>query len=327
MYTFLSRCNNMPFTPFTSPGNDPLYCEAISTGSLRLDATLAIGGIPAGHITEVFGPESSGKTTLILHVLASGQRDGKLAALIDSDHALDPVYARRCGIDSQQLYICQPGDAEQALSICSSLIKSGSFSAIAIDSATALLPLEEAALDYGASYAKYQQQLLDHAIPSLAISALKTGTALIFSNQLRIHSGSVYHQRPSSTAVLALKLHSALRLELINLKNIYDHGEIVGNRVQVKVAKNKFANSATPTRIDILYNEGIDCAGEILDLAVDFLICHRSGNSYFYGSQSLGDSRRSAKDFLLQNTAIAREIELAVRQRLFPGSREEYLEK
>jgi recombination protein RecA len=224
-----------------------------------------------------------------------------LAALIDSDHALDPVYARRCGIDSQQLYICQPGDAEQALSICSSLIKSGSFSAIAIDSATALLPLEEAALDYGASYAKYQQQLLDHAIPSLAISAL--------------------------TAVLTLKLHSALRLELINLKNIYDHGEIVGNRVQVKVAKNKFANSATPTRIDILYNEGIDCAGEILDLAVDFLICHRSGNSYFYGSQSLGDSRRSAKDFLLQNTAIAREIELAVRQRLFPGSREEYLEK
>ena len=288
--------------------------EAIPTGALSLDMALGIGGVPRGRIIEVFGPESSGKTTLALHVVAEAQKMGGEAAFIDAEHALDPVYAKKLGVDIDNLIVSQPDTGEQALEITESLIRSGALDVIVVDSVAALVPKAEIDGDMGDSHMGLQARLMSQALRKLAGAINKTKTVLIFINQLREKIGVMFGNPETTTGGRALKFYASVRLDIRKIENIKQDGEVKGNRVRVKVIKNKVAPPFKTASVDIIYGSGISHSGEVLDLAVDLNIINKSGAWYSYNGEKIGQGRENAKSYLINNKNLMDDIELKIRK-------------
>ena len=287
--------------------------EAIPTGALSLDMALGIGGVPRGRIIEVFGPESSGKTTLALHVVAEAQKMGGEAAFIDAEHALDPVYAKKLGVDIDNLIVSQPDTGEQALEITESLIRSGALDVIVVDSVAALVPKAEIDGDMGDSHMGLQARLMSQALRKLAGAINKTKTVLIFINQLREKIGVMFGNPETSTGGRALKFYASVRLDIRKIENIKQDGEVKGNRVRVKVIKNKVAPPFREAEFDIVYGEGISKAGNILDMAVNMDIIEKSGSWFSYDGNRIGQGRENVKKYLKENPEILADVEQKVR--------------
>ena len=287
--------------------------EAIPTGALSLDMALGIGGVPRGRIIEVFGPESSGKTTLALHVVAEAQKMGGEAAFIDAEHALDPVYAKKLGVDIDNLIVSQPDTGEQALEITESLIRSGALDVIVVDSVAALVPKAEIDGDMGDSHMGLQARLMSQALRKLAGAINKTKTVLIFINQLREKIGVMFGNPETTTGGRALKFYASVRLDIRKIENIKQDGEVKGNRVRVKVIKNKVAPPFREAEFDIVYGEGISKAGNILDMAVNMDIIEKSGSWFSYDGNRIGQGRENVKKFLQDNPDLIKEIDEKVR--------------
>ena len=287
--------------------------EAIPTGALSLDIALGIGGVPRGRIIEVFGPESSGKTTLALHVVAEAQKMGGEAAFIDAEHALDPVYAKKLGVDIDNLIVSQPDTGEQALEITESLIRSGALDVIVVDSVAALVPKAEIDGDMGDSHMGLQARLMSQALRKLAGAINKTKTVLIFINQLREKIGVMFGNPETTTGGRALKFYASVRLDIRKIENIKQDGEVKGNRVRVKVIKNKVAPPFREAEFDIVYGEGISKAGNILDMAVNMDIIEKSGSWFSYNGDRIGQGRENVKKFLKENPDILDDVEKKVR--------------
>ncbi len=287
--------------------------EAIPTGALSLDMALGIGGVPRGRIIEVFGPESSGKTTLALHVVAEAQKMGGEAAFIDAEHALDPVYAKKLGVDIDNLIVSQPDTGEQALEITESLIRSGALDVIVVDSVAALVPKAEIDGDMGDSHMGLQARLMSQALRKLAGAINKTKTVLIFINQLREKIGVMFGNPETTTGGRALKFYASVRLDIRKIENIKQDGEVKGNRVRVKVIKNKVAPPFREAEFDIVYGEGISKAGNILDMAVNMDIVEKSGSWFSYNGDRIGQGRENVKRYLQDNPKILEDIEKKVR--------------
>lgn len=288
--------------------------EAISTGSLNLDIALGIGGLPKGRIIEVYGPESSGKTTLALHAVAECQKAGGIAAFVDAEHALDPVYAQKLGVDVNELLVSQPDTGEQALEITDTLVRSGAIDILIVDSVAALTPRAELEGEMGDSHVGLQARLMSQALRKLTGSINKSKTIVIFINQIRMKIGVMYGSPETTTGGNALKFYSSVRLDIRRVGAIKDKDEIVGNATRVKVVKNKLAPPFKQVEFDIMYGEGVSKTGEILDLGVKAGVVEKSGSWYSYSSQRIGQGRENAKRFLLENSQIATEIEMAIRQ-------------
>ena len=293
--------------------------EAIPTGALSLDLALGIGGIPRGRITEIYGPESSGKTTICQHIVAEAQRLGGTCAYIDMEHALDPAYAARCGVDVDSLLISQPDMGEQALEITETLVRSGAVDVIVIDSVAALVPRAEIEGDMGDSPMGMQARLMSQALRKLSGAIKQTNTAVIFTNQLRLKIGVMFGNPETTTGGMALKFYASVRLDVRRVQAIKLGAEIIGSRTRVRVVKNKVAAPFRTTEFDIMYNEGISKAGDLLDLATTLEIVTKRGSFFAYGDIRLGQGRENAKDFLRTNPDIAEEIELAIRQQSQSG--------
>lgn len=287
--------------------------EAIPTGALSLDMALGIGGVPRGRIIEVFGPESSGKTTLALHVVAEAQKMGGEAAFIDAEHALDPVYAKKLGVDIDNLIVSQPDTGEQALEITESLIRSGALDVIVVDSVAALVPKAEIDGDMGDSHMGLQARLMSQALRKLAGAINKTKTVLIFINQLREKIGVMFGNPETTTGGRALKFYASVRLDIRKIENIKQDGEVKGNRVRVKVIKNKVAPPFREAEFDIIYGEGISKAGNILDMAVNMDIIEKSGSWFGYNGERIGQGRENVKKYLQDNPDILEDVEKKVR--------------
>ena len=287
--------------------------EAIPTGALSLDMALGIGGVPRGRIIEVFGPESSGKTTLALHVVAEAQKMGGEAAFIDAEHALDPVYAKKLGVDIDNLIVSQPDTGEQALEITESLIRSGALDVIVVDSVAALVPKAEIDGDMGDSHMGLQARLMSQALRKLAGAINKTKTVLIFINQLREKIGVMFGNPETTTGGRALKFYASVRLDIRKIENIKQDGEVKGNRVRVKVIKNKVAPPFREAEFDIVYGEGISKAGNILDMAVNMDIVEKSGSWFSYNGDRIGQGRENVKKYLQDNPDILEDVEKKVR--------------
>ena len=287
--------------------------EAIPTGALSLDMALGIGGVPRGRIIEVFGPESSGKTTLALHVIAEAQKMGGEAAFIDAEHALDPVYAKKLGVDIDNLIVSQPDTGEQALEITESLIRSGALDVIVVDSVAALVPKAEIDGDMGDSHMGLQARLMSQALRKLAGAINKTKTVLIFINQLREKIGVMFGNPETTTGGRALKFYASVRLDIRKIENIKQDGEVKGNRVRVKVIKNKVAPPFREAEFDIVYGEGISKAGNILDMAVNMDIIEKSGSWFSYNGERIGQGRENVKRYLKENPDLLAEVEDKVR--------------
>ena len=287
--------------------------EAIPTGALSLDMALGIGGVPRGRIIEVFGPESSGKTTLALHVVAEAQKMGGEAAFIDAEHALDPVYAKKLGVDIDNLIVSQPDTGEQALEITESLIRSGALDVIVVDSVAALVPKAEIDGDMGDSHMGLQARLMSQALRKLAGAINKTKTVLIFINQLREKIGVMFGNPETTTGGRALKFYASVRLDIRKIENIKQDGEVKGNRVRVKVIKNKVAPPFREAEFDIVYGEGISKAGNILDMAVNMDIIEKSGSWFSYDGNRIGQGRENVKKYLKDNPEILADVEQKVR--------------
>ena len=287
--------------------------EAIPTGALSLDMGLGIGGVPRGRIIEVFGPESSGKTTLALHVVAEAQKMGGEAAFIDAEHALDPVYAKKLGVDIDNLIVSQPDTGEQALEITESLIRSGALDVIVVDSVAALVPKAEIDGDMGDSHMGLQARLMSQALRKLAGAINKTKTVLIFINQLREKIGVMFGNPETTTGGRALKFYASVRLDIRKIENIKQDGEVKGNRVRVKVIKNKVAPPFREAEFDIVYGEGISKAGNILDMAVNMDIIEKSGSWFSYDGNRIGQGRENVKKYLKENPEILADVEQKVR--------------
>ena len=287
--------------------------EAIPTGALSLDIALGIGGVPRGRIIEVFGPESSGKTTLALHVVAEAQKMGGEAAFIDAEHALDPVYAKKLGVDIDNLIVSQPDTGEQALEITESLIRSGALDVIVVDSVAALVPKAEIDGDMGDSHMGLQARLMSQALRKLAGAINKTKTVLIFINQLREKIGVMFGNPETTTGGRALKFYASVRLDIRKIENIKQDGEVKGNRVRVKVIKNKVAPPFREAEFDIVYGEGISKAGNILDMAVNMDIIEKSGSWFSYDGNRIGQGRENVKKYLKENPEILADVEQKVR--------------
>lgn len=287
--------------------------EAIPTGALSLDMALGIGGVPRGRIIEVFGPESSGKTTLALHVVAEAQKMGGEAAFIDAEHALDPVYAKKLGVDIDNLIVSQPDTGEQALEITESLIRSGALDVIVVDSVAALVPKAEIDGDMGDSHMGLQARLMSQALRKLAGAINKTKTVLIFINQLREKIGVMFGNPETTTGGRALKFYASVRLDIRKIENIKQDGEVKGNRVRVKVIKNKVAPPFREAEFDIVYGEGISKAGNILDMAVNMDIIEKSGSWFSYNGDRIGQGRENVKKYLKENPEILADVEQKVR--------------
>lgn len=287
--------------------------EAIPTGALSLDMALGIGGVPRGRIIEVFGPESSGKTTLALHVVAEAQKMGGEAAFIDAEHALDPVYAKKLGVDIDNLIVSQPDTGEQALEITESLIRSGALDVIVVDSVAALVPKAEIDGDMGDSHMGLQARLMSQALRKLAGAINKTKTVLIFINQLREKIGVMFGNPETTTGGRALKFYASVRLDIRKIENIKQDGEVKGNRVRVKVIKNKVAPPFREAEFDIVYGEGISKAGNILDMAVNMDIIEKSGSWFSYNGDRIGQGRENVKKYLKENPDILNDVEKKVR--------------
>jgi len=297
-----------------------LTVEVIPTGSLSLDIALGVGGIPRGRITEIFGPESSGKTTISQHIVAEAQKVGGTCAYIDMEHALDPTYAARCGVDVESLLISQPDMGEQALEITETLVRSGAVDVIVIDSVAALVPRAEVEGDMGDSPMGMQARLMSQALRKLSGAIKQTNTAVIFTNQLRQKIGVMFGSSETTTGGMALKFYASVRLDVRRIQSIKLGPEIIGNRTRVRVVKNKVAPPFRTAEFDIMYNEGISKAGDLVDLATQLEIINKRGSFYSYGEMRLGQGRENAKDFLRQNPELADEIELAIREQALGGA-------
>ena len=294
-----------------------LIVEAIPTGALSLDIALGVGGIPRGRITEIYGPESSGKTTLCQHIVAEAQRLGGTCAFVDMEHALDPVYASRCGVDVESLLISQPDMGEQALEITETLVRSGAVDVIVVDSVAALVPRAEIEGDMGDSPMGMQARLMSQALRKLSGAIKQTNTAVVFTNQLRQKIGVMFGNPETTTGGMALKFYASVRLDVRRIQSIKLGSEIIGSRTRVRVVKNKVSPPFRTAEFDIMYNEGISKVGDLLDLAVEFEIIDKRGSFYNYGDDRLGQGRENVKDFLRANPDVAAEIEALVREQAF----------
>ncbi|TNE62076.1 MAG: recombinase RecA [Alphaproteobacteria bacterium] len=288
--------------------------ETVSTGSLNLDIALGVGGFPKGRIIEIYGPESSGKTTLALHAVAEAQKAGGIAAFVDAEHALDPIYARKLGVDLNELLISQPDTGEQALEITDTLVRSGAVDILVVDSVAALTPRAELEGEMGDSHVGLQARLMSQALRKLTASISKSKTIVIFINQIRMKIGVMYGSPETTTGGNALKFYASVRLDIRRTGAIKDKDDIVGNTTRVKVVKNKVAPPFKQVEFDIMYGEGVSKTGEILDLGVKAGVVEKSGSWYSYSSQRIGQGRENAKRFLIENADVALEIEKAIRQ-------------
>lgn len=289
---------------------------AISTGSISLDSALGIGGLPRGRVTEIFGPESSGKTTLALHAIAEAQKKGGIAAFIDAEHAFDRFYAQKLGVDIENLLVSQPDNGEQALEIVDNLIRSGALDIIVIDSVAALTPRSEIEGEMGDSKVGLQARLMSQALRKLTANISKTGTCCVFINQLREKIGVLFGNPETTTGGHALKFYSSVRIDIRRTNQIKEGDETVGNRVKVKVVKNKVAPPFKKAEFDIVYGTGISKTGEIIDLGVDFSIIKKSGSWFSYGDTKLGQGREAVKGLLTDNPELAEELENSIREKL-----------
>ncbi|MGH7474797.1 MAG: recombinase RecA [Longimicrobiales bacterium] len=290
--------------------------EAIPTGAINLDAGIGIGGIPRGRITEIYGPESSGKTTLCLHVIANAQRAGGVAAFVDAEHALDIEYARKLGVDVENLLVSQPDTGEQALEIAEVLIRSGAVDVVVIDSVAALVPRAEIEGEMGDSHVGLQARLMSQALRKLTGAVNRSHTSVVFTNQIREKIGVMFGNPETTSGGRALKFYASLRLDIRRVGAIKDGQEMVGNRTRVKVVKNKVAPPFKQAEFDIMYNEGISHTGLLVDIGVECGIVDKSGAWFSYGDTRLGQGRENAKQFLKENQELAREIEQKVRAEL-----------
>ncbi|WP_234679394.1 recombinase RecA [Bradyrhizobium monzae] len=288
--------------------------EAVSSGSLGLDIALGIGGLPKGRIVEIYGPESSGKTTLALHTVAEAQKKGGICAFIDAEHALDPVYARKLGVNIDELLISQPDTGEQALEICDTLVRSGAVDVLVIDSVAALVPKAELEGEMGDALPGLQARLMSQALRKLTASINKSNTMVIFINQIRMKIGVMYGSPETTTGGNALKFYASIRLDIRRIGAIKERDEVVGNTTRVKVVKNKLAPPFKQVEFDIMYGEGVSKMGEILDLGVKAGIVEKSGAWFSYDSQRLGQGRENSKAFLKANPDITAKIETSIRQ-------------
>jgi recombination protein RecA len=297
-----------------------MMVEVIPTGSLSLDIALGVGGVPRGRISEIYGPESSGKTTICQHIVAEAQRMGGTCAFVDMEHALDPVYAARCGVDVESLLISQPDMGEQALEITETLVRSGAVDLVVIDSVAALVPRAEIEGDMGDSPMGMQARLMSQALRKLSGAIKQTNTAVVFTNQLRQKIGVMFGNPETTTGGMALKFYASVRLDVRRIQSIKMGSEIIGNRTRVRVVKNKVAPPFRTAEFDIMYNEGISKAGDILDLASGLGIIEKRGSFYSFADVRLGQGRENAKDYLRQNPGLSDEIELTIRQQAFSGA-------
>ncbi len=286
----------------------------VSTGSLGLDIALGIGGLPQGRIIEIYGPESSGKTTLALHTVAEMQKKGGTAAFVDAEHALDPSYARKLGVDVNELLISQPDTGEQALEIADTLVRSGAVDVLVVDSVAALTPRAELEGEMGDSHVGLQARLMSQALRKLTGSISKSNCMVIFINQIRMKIGVMYGSPETTTGGNALKFYASVRLDIRRIGQIKDKDEIVGNATRVKVVKNKLAPPFKQVEFDIMYGEGISKTGELIDLGVKAGVVEKSGSWYSHNSQRIGQGRENAKQFLRDNPEVSTEIERAVRK-------------
>lgn len=293
--------------------NAKLNIDVIPTGSLDLDIALGIGGVPRGRIIEIFGPESSGKTTVSLHIIAESQKLGGIAAFIDAEHALDPAYAKRLGVDIENLVISQPDTGEQALEIAEALVRSGAIDIVVVDSVAALVPKAEIEGEMGDSHIGLQARLMSQALRKLAGTISKSNSTVVFINQLREKVGVMFGSPETTTGGRALKFYASIRLDVRRIDSIKQGDEIIGNRTRIKVVKNKLAPPFKQAEFDIMYGTGISKEGNILDSAVAANIINKSGSWYSYNEHKLGQGRENAKDFLKENPDISLEIENKVR--------------
>lgn len=296
-----------------------LLVEVIPTGALSLDLALGVGGIPRGRFTEIFGPESSGKTTLSQHIVAEAQRLGGTCAYVDMEHALDPVYAARCGVDIDNLLIAQPDTGEQALEIVETLVRSGAVDVIVVDSVAALVPRSEIEGDMGDATMGMQARLMSQALRKLSGVIKQTNTAVIFTNQLRQKIGVMFGNPETTSGGMALKFYASVRLDIRRIQSIKLGSEIIGSRTRVRVVKNKVAAPFRSAEFDIMYDEGISKSGDILDLATELEIVTKRGSFYSYGDLRLGQGRENSKEFIKANPQLGNEIEMAVRQQAASG--------
>ena len=292
---------------------DVVEADVISTGSLGLDIGLGIGGLPRGRVVEIYGPESSGKTTLALHVVAEAQKTGGTCAFVDAEHALDPVYAKKLGVDVQELLISQPDAGEQALEIADTLVRSGAIDVLVIDSVAALVPRAELEGEMGDTHVGLQARLMSQALRKLTSSVAKSNTLIIFINQIRMKIGVMFGNPETTSGGNALKFYSSVRMEIRRIGAIKDRDEVVGNQTRVKVVKNKMAPPFKMIEFDIMYGEGVSKMGELLDFGVKAGIVEKSGSWFSYDSQRIGQGRENAKTFLRDNSELAQDIENQIR--------------
>jgi recombination protein RecA len=291
-----------------------LQVEAIPTGSLSLDLALGIGGVPRGRVTEIYGPEGSGKTTVCQHIVAEAQRAGGIAAFIDMEHALDPLYAAMCGVNVEDLYISQPDTGEQALEIAEALVRSGAVDVIVVDSVAALVPRAEIEGDMGDSHPGLQARLMSQALRKLSGAIKTSNTAMVFTNQLRHKIGVMFGSPETTSGGMALKFYSSVRLDIRRIQAIKDGGEMTGNRTRVRVKKNKVAPPFRECEFDIMYNEGISKEGDVLDLGAEMDIIEKRGSFYSYKGERLAQGRENTKQALRENPALCFEIENTIRR-------------
>ncbi len=290
-----------------------LAVEAIPTGSLSLDIALGVGGVPRGRIIEIYGPESSGKTTLCLHMIAEAQRQGGICGFVDVEHALDPVYAAKIGVDVNNLYISQPDTGEQALEIAEALVRSNAMDVVVVDSVAALVPRAEIEGEMGDSHVGLQARLMSQALRKLTGAVKSSNTCMVFTNQLRQKIGVMFGNPETTTGGMALKFYASVRLDVRRIESIKQGDQVVGNRTRVTVKKNKVAAPFRVAEFDIMYNEGISTTGDLLDLGVEYDILSKRGAYYRFNEEIIGQGREASKEFLRQNGELAAEIDRLVR--------------
>ncbi len=290
-----------------------LAVEVVPTGSLSLDLALGVGGIPRGRVTEIYGPESSGKTTVCQHIVAEAQKQGGVCAYIDMEHALDPTYAARCGVQVENLYIAQPDTGEQALEIAETLVRSGAVDVVVVDSVAALVPRAEIEGDMGDATMGMQARLMSQALRKLSGAIKQTNTAMVFTNQLRQKIGVMFGNPETTTGGMALKFYASVRLDVRRIESIKVGQEVVGARTRVRVVKNKVAPPFRVAEFDILYNEGISKAGDVLDLGVELGLVEKRGSFYTYNDERIGQGRENAKQALRENPGLALALESLIR--------------